>query len=118
MSVPGNVIATIHIANDLGEQVVELSRRAARRPSPGRRGRDPRGQEEHPGEVGQVVGASATAARRHPTGQVNHSCPPWPPPLNGQAGHLRELISASSTFSREFLAYQDQFEALLRNAPR
>ncbi len=37
--------------------------------------------------------------------------------LSGQAGNLRTLISAGTTFSKEFVAYQQQFTELLANAP-
>ncbi len=37
--------------------------------------------------------------------------------LQGQAGNLRTLISAGTTFSKEFVAYQQQFTELLANAP-
>ena len=37
--------------------------------------------------------------------------------LQGQAGNLRTLIDAGTTFSKEFVAYQQQFTELLANAP-
>ena len=37
--------------------------------------------------------------------------------LKGRADDLRTIISAGTTFSKEFLAYQQQFTELLANAP-
>jgi len=118
VTVPGDVTASIDIANDLGEQVVELTPGHARGDPPLADGAViPTSKHSIPVSVGQVVGAAVRMLRAIPPGKLNSLLSTLATALNGQAGHLREFISASSDFSKEFLAYQRQFEALLHNAP-
>ena len=117
-TVPNDVQSSVQIANDLGEQVVNL---VPTTPVPARHSR-------------AVPACRPTRIRSLPT-----SVPSWRRPpacsrpsrrddlnkligelatsLSGQAGNLRTLISAGTTFSKEFVAYQQQFTELLANAP-
>jgi ABC-type transporter Mla subunit MlaD len=116
--VPGDVRSSIQIANDLGEQVVDLvpahggtARRSARapacrwrpirsRPTWGRWSKRPPGclQAIPAGDLNKLIGELATA-------------------LKGGSADLRTIISAGTTFSQEFVAYEQQFTELLANAP-
>ncbi|MHB8220679.1 MAG: MlaD family protein [Acidimicrobiales bacterium] len=116
--VPGNVVAGIDIANDLGEQVVELTPTHGRSGPPLRNGAViPVVASSVPAEVGQVVASATRLLNAIPSGDLNALLADLATSLQNRAGDLRTIVSAGTTFSQEFLQYQSQFNALLANAP-
>ena len=116
--VPDDVQSSVQIANDLGEQVVNLV------PSHGgpvpalASGADvPAAPDQVPANVGAVVASATRLLQAIPAGNLNKLIGELATSLAGQAGNLRTLISAGTTFSKEFVAYQQQFTELLANAP-
>ncbi len=116
--VPDDVQSSVQIANDLGEQVVNLV------PSHGgavpalESGADvPAAPDQVPANVGAVVASATRLLKAIPAGNLNKLIGELATSLAGQAGNLRTLISAGTTFSKEFVAYQQQFTELLANAP-
>ncbi len=118
VTVPGDVQASIDAANDLGEQVVELTPQHGGTATPLKSGAvipvTPGGI---PADVGQVVGTATTLLKAIPAGQLNALLADLATALKGRSGDLRTIVSASTVFSQEFLAFQQQFRALLANAP-
>ncbi len=116
--VPSDVVASIGIANDLGEQVVELTPRHAGKVAPLRSGAlVPVAKNDVPVQVGSVVALATKLLRAIPAGRLNQLLSELAQGLAGQAQHLRTIVSASTSFSQQFLRYQRQFEALLENSP-
>jgi virulence factor Mce-like protein len=116
--VPDDVQSSVQIANDLGEQVVNLV------PSHGgpvpalAGGADvPAAPDQVPANVGAVVASATRLLQAIPAGNLNKLIGELATSLAGQAGNLRTLVSAGTTFSKEFVAYQQQFTELLANAP-
>jgi virulence factor Mce-like protein len=116
--VPDDVQSSVQIANDLGEQVVNLV------PSHGgpvpalASGADvPAAPDQVPANVGAVVASATRLLQAIPAGNLNKLIGELATSLAGQAGNLRTLISAGTTFSKEFVAFQQQFTELLANAP-
>jgi virulence factor Mce-like protein len=117
-AVPDDVQSSVQIANDLGEQVVNLT------PSHGgsvpalASGADvPAAPNQLPANVGAVVASATRLLQAIPGGDLNKLIGELATALAGQAGNLRTLVSAGTTFSKEFVAYQQQFTELLANAP-
>jgi virulence factor Mce-like protein len=116
--VPGDVRSSIQIANDLGEQVVDLVPAHGGTAHPLRSGDSvPAAASQTPANVGQVVQAATKLLRAIPAGNLNKLISELAVSLKGRAGDLRTLVSAGTTFSQEFVAYQRQFTQLLANAP-
>ncbi len=118
VGVPDDVQASVQIANDLGEQVVNLV------PSHGGSVPDlksganvPVAPNQTPADVGQVVDSATRLLQAIPGAQLNQLIGELATALQGQAGNLRTLIDAGTTFNKEFVAYQQQFTELLANAP-
>jgi len=146
-SVPADVDARVVIANALGEQEVQLVPNASTSSpgivptasatdpasSPGdarlvSRSTDraeslkngaviPAGPDSQPADVGTVVAEATKLLQSIPAGDLDTLLHEAAVALNGNAGNLRTIASASDLFSQEFLAQQQQFEALLSNAP-
>lgn len=118
VAVPSDVVADIGIANDLGEQVVELTPRGGGHVAPLRSGAIvPVAKNDVPVQVGKVVALATRLLRAIPGGRLNQLLSELATGLQGQAGNLRTIVSAGTEFSRQFLRYQHQFEALLANSP-
>jgi phospholipid/cholesterol/gamma-HCH transport system substrate-binding protein len=118
VNVPGDVQASIDAANDLGEQVVELTPQHGGTAQPLTSGAViPAAPGGIPADVGKVVGTATTLLKAIPAGQLNALLAELATALNGRSEDLRTIVSASTVFSQEFLAYQQQFRALLANAP-
>jgi virulence factor Mce-like protein len=118
VTVPSDVVASIGIANDLGEQVVELTPRHGGRVPPLRSGAVvPVARNDVPAQVGVVIAEATKLLRAIPPGKLNDLLTELAQALQGESGNIRTIISASTAFSQRFLAYQHQFEALLANAP-
>jgi virulence factor Mce-like protein len=116
--VPGDARASIAIANDLGEQVVDLvPAHGGTAPALQSGDRVPVAPNQIPANVGQVVEAATTLLRAIPAGDLNKLLGELAVSLKGEAANLRTIISAGTTFSQEFVAYQKQFSAVLANAP-
>lgn len=118
ISVPSNVQASVQIANDLGEQVVNLVPQAHTDSHPLQSGANvPAQPNEVPADVGQVVATATKLLQAIPANDLNKLIGELATSLRGNAGNLRTLVDAGTTFSKEFVAYQQQFTELLANAP-
>ena len=116
--VPDDVQSSVQIANDLGEQVVNLVPSHGGAVPPLKSGADvPAAPDQVPANVGAVVASATRLLKAIPAGNLNKLIGELATSLAGQAGNLRTLISAGTTFSKEFVAYQQQFTELLANAP-
>jgi virulence factor Mce-like protein len=117
-SVPDDVQSSVQIANDLGEQVVNLvPSRGGDAPALRSGATVPAAPNQIPADVGAVVASATRLLQAIPAGDLNKLIGELATSLHGQAGNLRTLISAGTTFSKEFVAYQQQFTELLANAP-
>jgi len=118
VQVPGDVVASIGIANDLGEQVVDLTPTHGRTAPPLHSGEViPVTPDGIPANVGQVVASATRLLQAIPGGSLNQLLAELASSLQNRSGDLRTIISAGTTFSEEFLQYQQQFNQLLANAP-
>ncbi len=116
--VPDDVQSSVQIANDLGEQVVNLVPSHGGAVPPLKSGADvPAATDQVPANVGAVVASATRLLQAIPAGNLNKLIGELATSLAGQAGNLRTIISAGTTFSKEFVAYQQQFTELLANAP-
>lgn len=115
--VPDNVRAAVTRANPLGEQSVDLVPGSG--PAPPLRDGDlvPAQPGGVPPDVGQVVEVVDRLLAALPKPQLAVLLDQLAQALAGRAGDIKAIIGSSDVFSREFLAYQRQFEALLANAP-
>jgi virulence factor Mce-like protein len=117
-TVPDDVQSSVQIANDLGEQVVNLVPSHAGAAAALKSGAEvPAAPDQVPANVGAVVASATRLLRAIPGEDLNKLIGELATSLSGRAGNLRTLISAGTTFSREFVAYQQQFTELLANAP-
>ncbi len=117
-TVPSDVQSSVQIANDLGEQVVNLvPTRDGPAPALASGANVPAARNEVPADVGQVVATATRLLRAIPAGNLNKLIGELATALQGNAGNLRTLVDAGTTFSKEFVAYQQQFTELLANAP-
>ena len=116
--VPGDVRSSIQIANDLGEQVVDLVPAHGGTAPPLRRGRMCRWRRtrSRPTSVRWSTRPPGCCGP-YPAGDLNQLIGDLAASLQGRATDLRTIVSAGTTFSEEFLAYQQQFTQLLANAP-
>jgi len=118
VNIPSDVVASIGIANDLGEQVVELTPRHGGGSPPLRSGAViPVAPGGLPVSVGHVVALATNLLKAIPAGKLDLLLTELATALQDRAGDLRTIIAAGTTFSHEFLQYQQQFDALLANAP-
>ncbi len=117
-SVPDDVQSSVQIANDLGEQVVNLVPAHAGPAAALQSGANvPAAPDQVPADVGAVVASATRLLQAIPANDLNKLIGELATSLQGQAGNLRTLIDAGTTFSKEFVAYQQQFTELLANAP-
>jgi len=117
-SVPSDVQSSVQIANDLGEQVVNLvPSHPGTVPALQSGAVVPAAPNQLPANVGAVVASATRLLKAIPANDLNNLIGDMATALQGQAGNLRTLISAGTTFSKEFVAYQQQFTELLANAP-
>jgi phospholipid/cholesterol/gamma-HCH transport system substrate-binding protein len=118
ITVPDDVQSSVQIANDLGEQVVNLMpSRAGTAPALKSGAEVPAASDQTPANVGAVVASATRLLKAIPGNDLNKLIGELATSLSGQAGNLRTLITAGTTFSKEFVAYQQQFTELLANAP-
>jgi virulence factor Mce-like protein len=117
-SIPSDVQASVQIANDLGEQVVNLVPTRAGSARPLKSGAFvPAAPNQVPADVGAVVNSFTRLVAAIPAGKLNQLIGELSTALAGRATNLRTIISAGDTFSKEFVSYQQQFTELLANAP-
>jgi virulence factor Mce-like protein len=117
-SVPSDVQSSVQIANDLGEQVVNLvPTHDGTVPNLQSGATVPAAPNQIPADVGQVVATATHLLQAIPANDLNKLIGELATSLQGQAGNLRTLVSAGTTFSKEFVAYQQQFTELLANSP-
>jgi phospholipid/cholesterol/gamma-HCH transport system substrate-binding protein len=118
IKVPNDVQASVQIANDLGEQVVNLvPAHAGLTPDLQSGANVPAAPNQTPADIGAVVASATRLLQAIPANDLNTLIGELATALQGQAGNLRTLIDAGTTFSKEFVAYQQQFTELLANAP-
>ena len=118
IEVPRDVQSSVQIANDLGEQVVNLVPAHGGSVPDLQSGADvPAAPNQVPADVGAVVASATRLLRAIPADDLNKLIGELATSLAGRAGDLRTLVSAGTTFSKEFVAYQQQFTELLANAP-
>jgi virulence factor Mce-like protein len=117
-TVPDDVQSSVQIANDLGEQVVNLvPAHGGLAPSLQSGATVPAAPNQVPADVGAVVASATRLLKAIPANDLNKLIGELATSLQGEAGNLRTLVSAGTTFSKEFVAYQQQFAELLANAP-
>ncbi len=117
VKVPADVVASIGLANDLGEQQVELT--PASRAGRGylRSGQVvPVRRSGVPVQVGRVIGTASRLLKSIGARQLNSLLATLGTGLRGEASNLQSIMVSSQQFSQEFLAYQRQFESLLSNS--
>lgn len=143
--VPAAVAARVVIANTLGQQEVELVPRTQKTssttataattisssggtihpvPAAAVHRTDlydgevlPVAPDSAPAAIGTLVTEASKILDAIPPGDLNNLLHQAALAVNGQADNLKTIASASATFSQEFLAYQQQFRALLANSP-
>ncbi len=116
--VPDDVQSSVQIANDLGEQVVNLVPTRGGSAPDLKSGADvPVAPNQIPANVGAVVASATRLLQAIPADNLNKLIGELATALQGNAGNLRTIISAGTTFSKEFVAYEQQFTELLANAP-
>jgi virulence factor Mce-like protein len=118
VKVPGDAVASVDLANALGEQQIDLV--------PAHGGRAPALQDGAvvpvnpnglPASVGRLVQVATQLFNAIPPGDLNSVLHELAVALKGRGADLRTINDAGRAFAQEFLAYQTQFEQLLRNAP-
>jgi len=117
--IPSNVQARVVVANALGEQEVELAPPPdTPDPPPLRSGAViPAAADSTPADVGTVVAEFTKLVAAIPPGDLNAVLHDLATGLAGRGQDLRTINESGLIFSQEFLAYQQQFESLLDNAP-
>jgi phospholipid/cholesterol/gamma-HCH transport system substrate-binding protein len=116
VTVPNNVTASIDVANDLGEQVIELTPGTKAAP-PIASGAVIPSTGDIPVDIGAVVTAAVKLLNAIPTGDLNSLLGTLATGLAGEGDNLRTIVASSTEFSKEFLQFQGNFKALLANAP-
>jgi virulence factor Mce-like protein len=116
--VPSDVAAKIDIANALGQQEVDLvPTRGGAAPDLRNGAVIPAAPNSAPADVGTVVAEATKLLQDIPAGDLDTVLHELAVALQDNGGNLRTIANSSELFSREFLAYQQQFESLLANAP-
>lgn len=116
--VPSDVATRVEVANALGQQQIDLV--------PQRGGRDPALTDGAsvpvapggaPADIGQVITTATKFLQSIPAQNLNTVLEQTSVALRGESGNVHTIIDAGTQFSRELLQYQQQFTALLSNAP-
>ena len=118
VKVPGDVVASVDLANALGEQQIDLIPAHGGRAAALHDGAvvpvNPNGL---PASVGRLVQVATRLFDAIPPGDLNSVLHELAVALQGRGADLRTINDAGRTFAQEFLAYQTQFEQLLANSP-
>jgi phospholipid/cholesterol/gamma-HCH transport system substrate-binding protein len=118
VEVPGDVVASVDLANALGEQQIDLvPARGGRAPALRDGAVVPVNPNGLPASVGRLVQVATQLFDAIPPGDLNSVLHELALGLQGRGADLRTINDAGRTFAQEFLAYQTQFEQLLSNAP-
>jgi len=116
--VPNDVASRVVVANALGQQELELvpQRMGA---APNLKSGDvvPAAADSTPADVGTVVAEATRLLQAIPAGDLDTVIHNLALALDGNGQNLRTIANASELFSQEFLAYEQQFQSLLANAP-
>ncbi len=116
-NVPSNVVASIGLANDLGEQQIQLTPKGGASSLDLRNGQHiPVEKGGIPVQVGKVIGTASKLLRSIGAKQLDTVLATLGQGLAGQATNLQSMLVSQQQFSQEFLAYQQQFKALLANS--
>ncbi|MDA8400353.1 MAG: MlaD family protein [Actinomycetota bacterium] len=116
--IPSDVVAEVNLANDLGEQQVDLIPRHRGPAKPLANGATiPVARDSTPVEIGAVVRTATRLLNAIPKGNLNTVLQQAASALNGRVRDMRSIIVSSRLFSEEMLRYQGSFRALLANAP-
>ncbi|NNN20585.1 MAG: MCE family protein, partial [Acidimicrobiales bacterium] len=117
-TIPSNVVATIGIANALGEQEVDLTAVSSKSAPPLENGATiPVGPDSTPAEIGVLVHEATQILNHIPRGQLNSLLQQLSIAISNHEYDIRSIIENSQIFSAEFLSYESQFKAFLDNAP-
>ncbi len=117
---PSDVHARINIANDLGEQQVDLvALPLTGKPDPPLKDGStiPVLPDSTPAQLGQVVSLATNLLKAIPAGSLNELINELAVSLQGRSSDIRTLINAGQVFANEALSYQSEFKSLLSNAP-
>ena len=118
VQVPGDVVASVDLANALGEQQIDLVPAHGGRAPALRDGAvvpvNPNGL---PASVGRLVQVATQLFDAIPPGDLNNLLHQLALALQGRGQDLRTINDAGQQFAQEFLRYQDQFRQLLANSP-
>lgn len=115
--VPSNARASIGLANDLGEQQIQLSTDGKPSRTDVKSGAHlPVVKNGVPVQVGKVIGTASRLLKSIGAKKLNSLLATLGTALQGQAENLQTIMTSSQQFSAEFLAYQKQFESLLANS--
>jgi phospholipid/cholesterol/gamma-HCH transport system substrate-binding protein len=116
--IPDDVAARVEVANALGQQQIDLvPQRGGAAPPLAQGAVIPVAPGGAPADIGQVIATATGFLRAIPVGSLNTVLRQTSVALDGEAGNLHTIIAAGQQFSQEFLQYQQQFSALLSNAP-
>lgn len=117
-SVPDDVVASVDLANALGEQQVDLTpSRGGAAPALRSGATVPVNPKGIPASVGRLVAVATRLLDAIPAGDLNSLLHQLAVALRGRGQDLRTITTESDLFAQEFLQYQDQFKGLLANAP-
>jgi virulence factor Mce-like protein len=117
-NVPGDVEATIDLANDLGQQQIDLEVTGHGSSRPLLDGAVLQAVPNAiPTDIGKVVQTASALLSALPVQDLNTVLAQSAEAFAGRASDVDEIVSASRQFSSELLAYQQQFEALLQQSP-
>jgi phospholipid/cholesterol/gamma-HCH transport system substrate-binding protein len=117
-SVPDDVEATIGLANDLGQQEVDLVVTGSRVSGPLKDGAVvPAVPNALPTDIGRVVQTASQLLSALPVKDLNTVLQQLDVAFSGQASDVDQIVNASRQFSAELLDFEQQFESLLSNAP-
>ncbi len=120
VTIPADVTATVDIANNLGEQQVELTAPSTPgRPDPPLRNgsRVAAGPNSTPADIGNVLNLATRLTRAIPTGSLNQLVNELYTALAGRAADMRTIVDAGQVYADEALQYEAAFKALLANSP-
>lgn len=116
--VPNDVAARVEVANALGQQQIDLvPQRGGRDPALTDGAQVPVAPGGAPANIGQVIATATKFLRSIPVRNLNTVLEQTSAALNGESGNVHTVIDAGTQFARELLQYQQQFTALLSNAP-
>jgi phospholipid/cholesterol/gamma-HCH transport system substrate-binding protein len=117
-SLPGDVAASVIRANPLGEQSVDFAPQHGGTAAPlGNGATVPVAAVGTPPSVGDVLNIADTLFNAIPKQDLTTAVHELAATLAGRGQDLRTLTQSNLAFSREFLNYQAQFQALLANSP-